>query len=514
MVDLKKLQSLTKIMRVLYVEDDENIRAEVKHYLDRLFGFVESAENGKEGLEKYQDGSYDIVLSDISMPIMDGLEMSREIRTIDENQEIIIVSAYSSSEYFVDSIEIGVSGYILKPIDFNQMKNALYNSALKINAIKEAEAFRQHLEEMVEERTVELNNSIENERRLQQEQIDNYEKTIYSFIEMVERRDTYTAGHSQRVANYSKMIAEDMGYSKQECDKIFQASMLHDIGKIATPDSVLLKPGRLNDLEFKLIKEHVTTSYELLKKIPMYEELANIIHFHHERCDGTGYPKGLKGDEIPPLSRIMIVADAFDAMTTSRIYKGKISLEDALREIEELKEIQFDSDVASSAIKIFKDMKLDTTINQLPSTELEEERFAYFFKDLLTDVHSKSYLEFVLLRNRDEHLYKYMSCIFIGNFTDYNDTHSWEQGDVLLSNVAKLLKRSYPDTLIFRIYGDDFLLLSNEVLHIDKSVLLNMDSIKNSKIIINVKEYDLEEIIIDNIDDLERVLLHESKRKL
>ncbi|MEA3373519.1 MAG: response regulator [Campylobacterota bacterium] len=507
MVDLITLQSLTGQLSVLYVEDDVGIRKEVERYLAKLFASFDSAENGQLGWEKYQSGHYDIVLSDISMPVMNGLEMSRKIREADQNQEIIIVSAYSSSSYFVESIQIGVSGYIIKPIDYNQMKESLYRSAVKINALKEAEDFKLHLIDKVEERTAELNQAIEAERQLQYERIDNYEKTIFSFIEMVERRDTYTAGHSERVARYSKMIAIAMGHTAEECEKLYQAAMLHDVGKVATPDSVLLKPGKLNDLEFKLIQEHVSTSYDLLKQIPMYEELAEIVHFHHERHDGRGYPTGLKGDEIPPLSRIMIVADAFDAMTTSRIYKGRMSLQNALKEIDELKGIQFHPDVAESAIAVFKEIELDEGVNQLPATELEEERFAYFFKDPLTDVYSKSYLEFVLLRNQEQKRYTYMFGLFIGHFTHFNATYGWERGDKLLADVAEWLKKSYPDTLVFRIHGDDFLLLSDVALDIDTTALLAMDVAQGSDITMQTQQYRLDELAINHVDDLESVLL-------
>ncbi|RKY51904.1 MAG: hypothetical protein DRP93_09070 [Candidatus Neomarinimicrobiota bacterium] len=359
MVDLLTLKSLTKTMRVLYVEDDVNIRTEVERYLSKLFGHVLSVENGQIGLEKYRENHYDMVLSDISMPVMNGLEMSKQIRQINSNQEIIIISAYANSHYFIESIEIRVSGYILKPVDYHQMNETLYHSAIKINALKEADDFKHHLIEKVEERTRELQQSLEHERLLEFQRIENYKTTIVSFIEMVERRDTYTAGHTKRVAHYSKMIAEAMGYSPSACEQLYEAGMLHDIGKVAIPDSVLLKPGKLNPLEFKLIKEHVNTGYEFLRKIPMYESLADIIHFHHEYYNGTGYPLGLKGDAIPPLSRIMIVADAFDAMTTSRIYKDRMSLHDALKEIKALKGIQFHPAVVDVAIEVLKGVKLD-----------------------------------------------------------------------------------------------------------------------------------------------------------
>ena len=507
MVELKTMKLFTKTMSVLYVEDDINIQIEVKKYLERLFERVDSAQNGQLGLEMYQASNYDIVLSDISMPVMNGLEMSRKIREIDENQEIIIISAYASSEYFVESIKIGVSGYILKPIDYNQMKDSLYHSAVKINALKEAADFKHNLIQKVEERTAELKHSIEGERVLQKELIDNYKKTIFSFIEMVERRDTYTAGHSKRVARYSKLIAQDMGYTESECENLYQASMLHDIGKVVIPDSVLLKPGTLNNLEYKLIQEHVSIGYDFLKQIPMYEQLAEIIHSHHERHDGEGYPSGLKGDDIPPLSRIMLVADAFDAMTTSRIYKGQTSVQNTLKEIEELKGIQFHPDVVNSAIEVLKDIELDKGINQLPTTELEEKRFSYFFKDPLTDTYSNRYLKLVLVKNQETKIYQYMSGLFIGNFTQFNEKFGWEQGDKLLLDVAKHLQQNYPDKLIFRIHGDDFLLLSDVPLDIDTEQLADISALDESKIVFETKVYKLDDFDVSSMEKLEKILL-------
>ena len=140
----------------------------------------------------------------------------------------------------------------------------------------------------------------------EKEREENFEKTLESFVRMVEERDTYTGGHSERVAHYSLLIAQEMNFCENDSKLIYRAAILHDIGKIATPDNVLLKPGKLSDLEYKLIQEHVSASYEILARIPMYKELADIIICHHERYDGKGYPKGLKGDEMSILSQIMI----------------------------------------------------------------------------------------------------------------------------------------------------------------------------------------------------------------
>lgn len=504
MIDIKKLKKMTSAMSILYVEDDGDIRDEFEVYLKNFFNILDIAENGAIGLEKYKSKKYDLVLSDIMMPEMNGLEMSKKIREIDKDQEIIIVSAYTEIEYFMESIQIGISGYITKPMDFDQMNEAFYRSATKINAIKEVEEYKLHLIEKVEERTSDLNKSIEKERVLQIQRIDNYEKTIYSFIEMVEKRDSYTAGHSERVANYSKMIAEFMGYNALDCEKLYKAAMLHDIGKVATPDAVLLKPGKLNNLEYKLIKEHVVTSYNLLKKIPMYEELAEIIRHHHERFDGNGYPNGLAREDIPPLSRILILADAFDAMSTNRIYKGRKNLSDSIKEVQELKEAQFDPKVVEAAIKVLSNIEINLDVNQLPETDLEEERFAYFFKDLLTDLYSKNYLELILNKNKK---YRYMYVVLMENFTQYNKRFSWKDGDKMLCDVATLLKKTYFDSLIFRIYGDDFILLSDKSLSINSEQLKIIDNYKESKITFRIKEFDLLSMEINDLDELENLIL-------
>lgn len=249
---------------------------------------------------------------------------------------------------------------------------------------------------------------------------NNYEQTLVSMVEMIEERDTYTAGHSKRVAEYSKKIAQQMGYSEQECTKLYQAGILHDIGKVATPDTVLLNPKTLNAIEYKLIQEHVVVSYNLLKNIPMFKDLADIVRSHHERCDGKGYPRGLSGEEIEPLSRIMMVADAFDAMTTNRIYKPRKTVSEALSELVSLKLQQFHPEVVDSAVIALRDIKIDENISQTPKTKLEEERFAYFYKDTIGNIYNQNYLELILSKNSYEPEYKYMKLFTVHSFSQYN----------------------------------------------------------------------------------------------
>jgi putative nucleotidyltransferase with HDIG domain len=232
--------------------------------------------------------------------------------------------------------------------------------------------------------------------RLMAERTANYEETIFTFVNMIEQRDTYTAGHTERVAGYCQKIARAMGLADSETAKLYKAAILHDIGKIATPDSVLLKPGKLNSLDYDLIKLHATAGYEMLSNIEMYTELAKIILYHHERHDGRGYPAGLAGNDIPALSRILILADAFDAMTTNRIYKPRKKINDALAELESLSGSQFHPEVVAAAIKALKGTVSPVADTQTPITDIEKKRFSYFFNDKITGLLNEEYLKIFL----------------------------------------------------------------------------------------------------------------------
>ncbi len=273
----------------------------------------------------------------------------------------------------------------------------------------------------------------------EEQKAKDYEKFIYALVSMIEQRDSYTAGHLQRVAKYSFLIAKEMGYSMQECELLFKAATLHDIGKIATPDSVLLKPEKLSELEYNLIKEHVNVGVKMLKNIPMFENISHIIRYHHEKYDGSGYPDGLAGDEIPELSRIMMVADTFDAMTTNRIYKHKKSVNDALKEIESLSEIHYHPEVVDAAVKALSCTEITDDFNQTPITAIEQQRFVYFYKDAVTDLYNAKYLEATLINNKDTLKYKKSIVISLHKFDIYNKKHGWDKGDETLKNFAKLL---------------------------------------------------------------------------
>jgi GGDEF domain-containing protein len=289
-----------------------------------------------------------------------------------------------------------------------------------------------------------------------------YEESMYALIDMMEKRDSYTAGHSQRVAEYSKMLVLAFGYSEEDADFVYKAGMLHDIGKIEIPDAILLKPEKLTPIEYTLIKHHSNASYELLCREP-FGALAHIVLHHHERYDGKGYPDGLKGDQIPFFAQIIAVADTFDAITTNRAYRKSLSKEHAIAILEEESGKQFNPQIVLMAKKVFAEISLPENTTQMPKDLLEEMRFSYYFRDQLTGYYNSNYLKFIFAHAGD--CQKTMLCIDhlnCQNFASYNKKRGWKEGDALLQRIANEIHAIYPEAIIIRIYSDNFLVLHTQ----------------------------------------------------
>ena len=317
------------------------------------------------------------------------------------------------------------------------------------------------------------------------EQEEMYEQYIYGLVSIVEKRDTYTAGHSTRVANYAELIAKEMGISEERIHVLHRAGMLHDIGKIAIPDSVFLKPSKLTQEEYKLIQEHVIMSYEILNKITIFDDIKEVVRDHHEHYDGSGYPRGLRGDETPMLAQILTLADSFDAMTTDRIYKGRKTVAEALQEIEKLSGKQFNPDVVHAALKALKNIAIDEVHHQKPQNMLERERFSYFYKDALTGLYNETSLV------KDIHTigeYKHILWISLKGFHNFNKTMGWDAGDELLIEIAAILKKTFKkESLLYRFYGDNFLVFSNDSEGITKVRELFKKLLESQKVKIDMK---------------------------
>lgn len=306
------------------------------------------------------------------------------------------------------------------------------------------------------------------EKKIRQEK-ELLQSTVRSMVRGIEVRDSYTKGHSERVAYLSKEIAKSMGLSEKEQERIYLAALLHDIGKIGIPDSILLKPGRLTKEEYEIIKLHPVLSYELLKDINPISDILNSIKFHHERIDGTGYPEGLKGNQIPFGSRIIAVADSFDAMTSDRIYKKGMNKEEALKEIISFAGDKYDSEVVHSAISVLKkDIPIESkgqSFEQL--SEIEQRRLDYFFRDSLTGSHNRNYLSVVFNSCKEEKTEFKILCLDILGLRKINLEKGWEYGDKLLKDVKDKLEEIFSPASIIRYSGDNFVLFLDDKLKDD-----------------------------------------------
>lgn len=333
---------------------------------------------------------------------------------------------------------------------------------------------------------------------LHEERLKSYQNFIDAMVNMIEQRDTYTAGHTVRVAYYAELIAREMELPEKEIQKLVESAKLHDIGKVVTPDSILLKPGKLTKLEYELIKEHAKAGYEVLSTVHLYKELADIMIDHHERFDGSGYPYGKKGGEISLLGHIMAVADSFDAMTTNRIYKPRKEVDESLIELNELSGKWYHPAVINAASKVLANVTIDTSITQMGSSALEEERMSYFFKDRLTKLYNEDYF-MMTFNGRSRHPKPdKLWIISLVDFHHYNKGHGWEGGNALISEFADYLVTKLPEYLIFRIWGDRFVVADFEG---DVEALLS-----HSPLSLRGVETKIKEIvnIPDNLEELMR----------
>lgn len=339
-------------------------------------------------------------------------------------------------------------------------------------------------------------NSINQKTKLTEmelEKISNYEETILAFVNIIEQRDSYTAGHTIRVAQYCRLIAKAMNIDDKDVVKLEKAAILHDIGKVVTPDSILLKPGKLSSLEYKLIKEHSHAGYKMLSKIKMYQDLAEIIKYHHSNYDGKGYPYVPEDqlDSIPMLSHIMMIADAFDAMTSSRIYKTKKNIDEALEELKLFSGTQFHPEIVTIALEVLANVELSDS-SQMPKSELENRRFAYFFLDSLTDLYNEDYLKIELAKKENES--KHFVMVEIHDFSSYNKKYGWSNGNILLKNFAKFFTKRFPKATIFRYRGDDFILMFKDYQQITKEDFTDLDPFKKVDLDFSIRYLDPDDI--------------------
>jgi putative two-component system response regulator len=317
---------------ILVVDDEEPIRRLIG-YLLQSHGYTAAlAADAREARQKLDEQPFALLLCDVNMPGESGMDLVRNILADRPHTAAIIVTGLDSSVLANAALDLGAFGYIVKPFESNEVLIDVANALRRRRLEMENHLHRENLEDIVRTRTVALQQALDWLARSEKELRLSREETIQRLAIAAEFRDSSTAQHIQRMSHYCDLLARKCGLSPERCDLIRTASPMHDIGKIGTPDHVLLKPGKFTQEEFGVIAQHAEIGYRILSgsDAELLKVAAMIAYTHHERFDGSGYPRELKGEAIPIEGRIASIADAFDALTTQRVYKPAFELSHAI----------------------------------------------------------------------------------------------------------------------------------------------------------------------------------------
>ena len=320
--------------RILIVDDEPEITAILADLFAGQYDCT-TASSAEEALATMSGKEYELVVSDITMPGMSGLDMIPLVKSDSPNTVVVMISGMQTVESAIDALRLGAFDYVMKPFDLRQVEAVVTRALEHQDLIVAKQRYENHLEELVEQRTAELDqalNSLE----------DAYRSTLKALTAALETRDLETHGHSERVVTYSMRLGREYGLDSQHTKSLEFGSLLHDIGKIGVPDLILRKPAKLTPEEWILMREHPLHGQQILRGIAFLEGAARVVAQHHEKWDGSGYPLGLSGEEIDVCARIFSVADAFDAITSNRVYRKGKPYEAAAQELEEWSGKQFD----------------------------------------------------------------------------------------------------------------------------------------------------------------------------
>ena len=330
--------------RVLVVDDDELTRHLLARVLAEAGNTCQVAADAEEARAALIGEHFDVVLTDMNMPGASGVELISHIGDRHRTTAVILITGMDDPKLADLALRLGAYGYMIKPFKPTEVvvavSNALRRRSLELAMRRQTST----LERVVEERTKELRDALERLELANGEVRASREQTIHRLALAAEYRDGPTARHVERMSLYCALLAADLGADPARCEEIRLASLMHDVGKIGVPDQILLKPGALDPEEWEIMRSHAELGYRILcdSGSELLDTAATIALTHHERMDGTGYPQGLHGDEIPIEGRIAAVADVFDAVTSDRVYRNAFSLTEARAYLEREKGTQFD----------------------------------------------------------------------------------------------------------------------------------------------------------------------------
>ena len=326
--------------RILIVDDEAEITSILSDLFEGKYDCT-TAGSAEQALELLAGQDYQLVVSDITMPGMSGLDMIPYVRSNWPNSVVVMISGMQTMESAIDALRLGAFDYVMKPFDLRQVEAVVKRALDHQELIVAKQRYENHLEELVEQRTAELDqalNSLE----------DAYRATLKALTAALETRDSETHGHSERVVSYSMRLGREYGLDSERTKALEFGSLLHDIGKIGVPDLILRKPAKLTQEEWVLMRQHPLHGQQILDGIGFLEGAGRVVAQHHEKWDGSGYPLGLRGDEIDVCARIFSVADAFDAITSNRVYRKGKPYQAAAEELNAWAGRQFDPEVVAA----------------------------------------------------------------------------------------------------------------------------------------------------------------------
>jgi response regulator RpfG family c-di-GMP phosphodiesterase len=336
------------MINVLVVDDEESIRDVLSQLIELSGHRCTQAVDGKDARAKIREKPFELVLCDVNMPGESGIDLVRDILRQYPETAVVMVTGMDDPEFAATALDVGAYGYIIKPFKANELMISVANALRRRKLEIEYRDHQRNLEQTVASRTSDL-----------QETLEKLNKTLSGIIQamtaVVEFRDPYTAGHQRRVAELARAIAVVMNLPGDRVDGIRMAGVVHDLGKISTPAEILSKPGKLNDVEFSLIKFHPQIGFNILKEIDFPWPVAQMVLQHHEKLDGSGYPNGISGDGILLDSRILTVADVVEAMASHRPYRPGLGIEAALAEISEYSGTLYDPEAVKACTRLFRE---------------------------------------------------------------------------------------------------------------------------------------------------------------
>lgn len=323
--------------KILLAEDEEILRGTLKAILEEEGLYeVSIVQDATEAIEQLKEQFFNVAIVDIRLPGMSGIQVLRKAKEINQDTIVIIITAYASMENAIEALNEGADAYILKPLNLDEVK-------------------------LVIKRNLEKQRMILENRKLHEDLKDAYEKlrssylaTLKTLARILELKDPYLKEHSTQVTKYAVEIARQMGFSEKDLELIENTGFLHDLGKIGVNALTLQKKGKLTEEEMAAIKEHPAVGEGFIDSLLFFNVERTSIRHHHERYDGKGYPDGLAGEEIPIFARILAVADAYDAMTSSRPYRKTLSQQKAIIELKNNAGKQFDPKVVDAFLKVLE----------------------------------------------------------------------------------------------------------------------------------------------------------------